>query len=294
MKTKDIRIRDPFIYAENGKYYMYGTEKQEKLCFKVYESEDLENWSEGKTIFEKTEDFWAEKWYWAPELHKYCGKYYLFASFEGACTQILIGDAPDGEFTSYADPPTRTELKWQCIDGTLYVDKNGIPYIVVSHNEDVFHNEKWHISESSIEALRLTKDLKKSVGEPIPLLYGSEFEKSVSRRGNNNIWHVTEGPFMQRTEENLYMLWSGFNKDSNGAYNYFQAVAKSDNGEIDGNWIFQDELLYDNDGGHGMVFRDFGGNLKLVIHTPNSKAGEEHPLIFDIEEKDGKLLLKEE
>ncbi len=291
MKTEDIRLRDPFIFAEDGKYYLYGTETKSQRCFKVYESEDLENWTDGKIIFEKTEDFWAEKWYWAPELHKYCEKYYLFASFEGKCTQILVGDAPNDKFVPYADG--LTDMNWQCIDGTLYVDKNENPHIVLSHTEDIFRNEKWYIKESDIEALRLTKDLKKSEGKPFPLLYGSDFKKSISRLGKNEIWYVSEGPFFYRTEENLYMLWSGFNREDNGIYNYFQAVAKSDNGEIDGKWICQDELLYENDGGHGMVFKDFDGSLKLVVHQPNNGAGIEHPLILDVEETDGKLLLNQ-
>lgn len=243
-----------------------------------------------KGYIRKTDDFWGDNRFWAPELHKYCDKYFLFASFCGECTQILVSDAPDGKFVPYADPPT--DKDWQCIDGTLYLDKSGKPYIVLSHSRDVYRDEKWYIRETDIEAIQLTQDLKKPVGKPFPLLCGSNFKKSISRLGNNQIWHITEGPFMYRSNENLYMLWSGFNKECNGIYNYFQAVARSDNGEIDRKWIFQDELLYENDGGHGMVFRDFDNRLMLVVHQPNNGGGSESPLSLEVEEVDGKLLLK--
>ena len=40
----------------------------------VYESIDLENWYNPKTIYTLTYDSWKEKDLWAPEVHKYNGK----------------------------------------------------------------------------------------------------------------------------------------------------------------------------------------------------------------------------
>lgn len=74
MKISDINIRDPFALTHNGKYYMYGSRAVEQFGFDVYISSDLENWSEPKSIFERTEDFWGVKDFWAPEVHEYNGK----------------------------------------------------------------------------------------------------------------------------------------------------------------------------------------------------------------------------
>ena len=99
MKLSDIHIRDPFILAHGGKYYLYRAS-----CPRIYVhiSEDLENWSEPKVVFEKTPDFWADRDYWAPECHLYEGRFYLFVSFKSAArhrgTQILCCEAPDGLF----------------------------------------------------------------------------------------------------------------------------------------------------------------------------------------------------
>ena len=83
----DIRIRDPFILTdkENGCYYMYGTTALEKgslaarNTFTVYKSYDLVNFDEGKVIVDGDKlGFWADRDFWAPEVHIYNGKYYLY------------------------------------------------------------------------------------------------------------------------------------------------------------------------------------------------------------------------
>ena len=73
MKLCDINIRDPFILPYEGKYYLYGTrvrkpeppKENEKWFegnywgdqsgFDVYISEDLQEWSASKAVFEKQE-----------------------------------------------------------------------------------------------------------------------------------------------------------------------------------------------------------------------------------------------
>lgn len=145
MKLQEINIRDPFILPYEGKYYLYGSRVDtpyeghawgDQTGFDVYVSEDLENWSEPVAVFEKKDDFWAERDFWAPEVHQYKGKFYLFASFfaEGKCrgTQILVSDSPMGIFEPVSDGPA-TPVDWECLDGTLYVDKKGEPHIVFCH-----------------------------------------------------------------------------------------------------------------------------------------------------------------
>ena len=71
MKLKDINLRDPYILPFDGKYYMYGTRGFNYTGFDVYVSEDLENWTEPRSVFEGYEDFWADKEFWVPEAVSY-------------------------------------------------------------------------------------------------------------------------------------------------------------------------------------------------------------------------------
>ena len=58
------------------------------------------------------------------------------------------------------------------------------------------------------------------------------------------------------------MLWSTFIN-----HKYAQCIAKSSNGEIDGEFQHLPPLI-DNDGGHGMIF-EAEGKLMLTYHSPN-------------------------
>lgn len=281
MKFSDINIRDPFVLKEDGKYYLYGTRgetawtKAEGLD--VYVSDDLENWSEPHVCFTVPENFWGEKEIWAPEVHKYNGSYYMFASFysesRSRATQILKSDTPMGPFLPFTDDAI-TPVGWTCLDGTFYVDKNGDPYIV-------FCREWVQVTDGEIHAMKLTKDLTAAAGEPKLLFSASQPEWADKTRN----MFVTDGPFLYRTSEGrLLMIWSTFTQSG-----YVQAIAYSDNGEIDGNWLHE-KPMFDKDGGHGMIFEDYNGQKHLILHSPNENPLE-RPVLFDIVEKDGTLKL---
>ena len=86
MKNKDIHIRDPFVLVYNDRYYMYGTRGanfgQGTGGVDVYIGTDLENWEGPFEIFRPEVGFWADKNFWAAEVHYYKGKFYMLASFK--------------------------------------------------------------------------------------------------------------------------------------------------------------------------------------------------------------------
>lgn len=275
MKLSEIHIRDPFILPEGGKYYLYGTRGGdtwgEGHGFDTYISDDLENWDGPHTVFSKTEDFWADRNYWAPEVHKYHGRFYMFASFKSPerCrgTQILISDSPRGPFLPHSDGPV-TPSDWECLDGTLYIDKNGVPYMVFCH-------EWLQVKDGEMCCIRLSEDLKNAVGDARVMFRASE--PQWADKGAENF--VTDGPFLFRSRSGeLKMLWS-----SHASGEYVQAVAVSDNGEIDGKWIHPEKPLSQCDGGHGMLFTDYDGSVKFTMHKPNI-GPLERPVIMQASE----------
>ncbi len=279
MKTSEIQIRDPFILVHNGKYYLYGSGRRngsEKCGFDVVTSTDLENWSEPKTIFEQNDNFWADKDYWAPEVHEYEGKFYLFASFKSEKrhrgTQIMVCDTPDGRFEPITEFPVTPE-NWECLDGTLFME-DGKPYIVFCH-------EWTQIGDGTICAMQLTDDLKEAVGEPFELIKASELP-NVKSLGAENGNYITDGPFFYIcTNGKLIMLWSSFKP----VYGYIQTAAVSSDGTLKGKWTHTHPDIYTNDGGHGMIFTDLNGELRLSLHSPN--GGFEVAKFLHIKEEDG-------
>ena len=273
LKKEEIRIRDPFILTdkENGCYYMYGTTdlKQDTLhtgcSFSVYKSFDLESFEEPKVIFDGT-DFWATQDYWAPEVHQYKGKYYLFASFKHPerCrgTQVLVCDTPDGKFTPISDAPA-TPADWECLDGTLWVE-NGTPYIVFCH-------EWLQIKDGAICAMPLREDLTAPAGEPNTLFHATANPKVTHLGRKHPDCFVTDGPFLYTEQGKLKMIWSSF---ANGRYLVLEAESDS----VLGPWKHLPPR-FDFDGGHAMLFERLDGTRMISLHAPNT-ANLERPLFL--------------
>jgi len=292
MRTlNDITIRDPFVLVFEGRYYMYGTrshltwKKPEILNtqgFDVYVSDDLVHWSEPVEIFKRPNDFWATMNFWAPEVHLYEGKFYLFATFwdQLRCrgTQILVADNPLGPFELHSDGPV-TPVDWECLDGTLYIAQDKTPYMVFCH--------EWvQITDGTICAIELTPDLSAAIGEPFVMLHGSTPKWADGDNDKNRF--VTDGPCLHRTSTGqLIMFWSTL---VNGKY--VEAISYSDTGEISGNWITHDELLFTSDGGHGMVFKTLDEKLFFTLHSPNINY-HEHPVFFELTECGNTVKIKE-
>ena len=285
MKCSDINIRDPFVLVHEGAYYLYGT--RGATCwgpasgFDVYVSRDLENWEGPHVCFENDGTFWADRNYWAPEVHVWQGRFYMFASFknEQVCrgTAILVADTPMGPFRPHSDGRV-TPPDWECLDGTFYVSKAGKPYMVFCH--------EWvQAGDGEVCAMPLTDDLTAAAGEPRVLFHASDAPWcKVMHHSSGVDGCVTDGPFLWRTAEGtLECLWASFSEGG-----YTEGVAVSDNGDIDGNFV-QAEPLFKEDGGHGMVFRALDGQLYLTLHSPN-KHLEERPCFHPLREEKGMLV----
>ena len=265
LKKEDIRIRDPFVFTDKEKnvYYVYGTtDLKEGLSagnkFSVYISADLESFEGPYTVFDGDKaKFWADKDYWAAEVHKYNGKYYLIGSFKAdnkrRASCILVSDSPTGEFTILSDN-ARTPEKWDCLDGTLYVE-NDKPYLVFSH-------EWTQCVVGEMYAVPMKEDLSEPVGEPFLLFKASDnpWVSGFEHAGKKGC-KVTDGPFLFREDGKLKMIWSSF---SNGRYVVLEAVADG----IKGVWEHFPPR-FDFDGGHAMIFEDFNGEKFFSLHSPN-------------------------
>lgn len=284
MKLSEIHIRDPFVLAYEGKYYMTGTRgatvwTKQASGFDGYVSTDLENWDGPYPLFERPADFPEDKLYWAPEMHYYKGSFYIFSTLgrsDGSATKgtwIFKSENPLGPYRIHSTGKI-TPPEWQCLDGTLYVSKNGTPYMVFCH--------EWSdIIDGEVCCVELSGDLTRSIGTPRTLFRASQGQPLVRFLRHPAKWfrkvYVTDGPYVWRkSSDDLVILWSSFGKGG-----YIQVLAHSDNGEINGNWTIDQKPLFEKDGGHGMIFKTFSGQEKLVLHRPN-KNPKERPAFFDL------------
>ncbi len=291
IKTDVTNIRDPFVLVEDGVYYMYGTyapngwEDCEWACFKNNSGKLDNGWERVDGFYVRPE--FAKKNLWSPEVHKYGASYYMICTYfssekerRGCC--IMRSSSPVGPFFEISDGfVTENIYNRDAIDGTLYVDKEGQPWLV-------FVNE-WTQTDDKIgkmSAVRLSDDLSRTTGEMKELF--SAYDASWAGA------QVTDGCFLYESENGkLSMIWSNLDKDGG----YCVGIAECEDGKVDGRWTQRDALLYskalsgEHDGGHGMIFTALDGRKYLALHSPNVPIGDLHEtaIFVPVSEKDGVL-----
>ena len=275
-----------FALPEDGRYVMTGTDgascwKGMPRGFDTWISTDLENWDGPFPAFRPPEGFWSDRQFWAPEIHHWRDRWYMFATFkaEGVHrgTQILESNRPDGPYRLHSDGPV-TPDDWECLDGTLHVGEDGRPWMVFCH--------EWvQVGDGEICAMPVSDDLRRADGDPILLFKGSDAPWGrTDKETVDDDHYVTDGPFMHRAADGtLLMLWSSF-----GPGGYAIGLARSESGDIRGPWLQRTEPLYTRDGGHGMLFKTLDGALRLAIHTPNDHPNE-RPIFLPVAERDGEI-----
>lgn len=290
MKIESINIRDPYILTHEEKYYMYGT--RAKTCwgkadgFDCYTSNDLVEWEGPYEIFCKPEGFWADQNYWAPECIFYQNKFFLVSTFgtEGCKgIQMLVSNNPLGPFKPYTEGVI-TPKNWTCIDGTIYFEDEK-PYLIFSHSfEDNpdgemcgarLSNDLTEI-DTEIKTLFTAKEAKWT--RPVPFA-----ENEFGMKGDV---FFTDGPTVFRQpDRTLTILWSSWGKQG-----YTVGAAVSETGKIEDPWKHQEVAAFEENGGHGMLFKTREGVLKYILHYPNEK-NKEHPLLLDVIKKGNQITL---
>lgn len=300
----DMPLHDPFVVADQASrtYYLYTSNVPSMsgecgVGIMAYTSRDLKTWAAPEVVFRLPQGSWANGGAWAPEVHAWRGKYYLFTTLhnEKAAlaapsasgwpayrrgTVMAVADRPEGPFTvaNGGEPVAPADL--MTLDGTLYVDRAGKPSYVYAH--------EWiQAGDGTIEALPLTRDLKPA-GPPKLLFKASSApwsngERPVAPDGTPAKAHVyvTDGPQLYPSKDgSLLMLWSSYDR-----HGYVQSVARSASGELAGPWE-QLEPIVRRDSGHGMLFDTFDGKRMLVVHRPFKNARGK---LYEVRDAGGRL-----
>ncbi len=291
--SDEICIRDPFIVADadSGLYHLYAQARNRAgsdfAGVEAYSSPDLKRWSEPKPVLVLPAEMDLDS-VWAPEVHFWKGRWYLLVTLTSRQlldeappvehenwppmhrrgTYGFVAESPLGPFEPLASDPL-TPPEWMALDGTLYVE-DGRPWLVFSH--------EWvQVVDGEMQAIPLSDDLRQVVGEPRLLFRASEAPGCVGREDRGLI---TDGPFMHRTAGgDLFMLWSTFLP----GHEYSLLTARSAGGTLAGPWTEQ-RVVAGQDGGHGMIFRDFTGAALLALHRPNIPPGKERLRLLPVRE----------
>lgn len=238
-----VKLADPYVLNEDGKYYMYGTGGGARNGFAAYSSTDLVTWKhEGQVFYANNANGWSDStaaWdgaYWAPEVYKYQSKFYLFYSaqwkqnpekeLENFRIGVAVADSATGPFIDLNNRPL-FDPGYPIIDANVLFDTNGRIYLYYSRAcyEHAVESEVaiWakakgyfdQIEESWVYGIELKPDFSGVIGEPViqlrpPIKMNdkqAEWEsRSVTSKEVNRRW--TEGSFIFKHGDTYYMMYS--------------------------------------------------------------------------------------
>ncbi len=262
---QDLRIRDPFVYVEDGCYYLLGTTGNDSWGrgsnLLLYKSQDLQTF---EVVGRMTQECYLEGYrnVWAPELHRYNGTYYLIVSLYrddlGRGSMIFVSDRVDGDFVPLTGEYI-TPKGLGCLDASLFVWK-GKPYLYYSY--------EWTTPEGdgSLYVAELSGDLKTLIGEPVRIINGKTCGLATEIESGGRRGYVAEGPYAVEEGGKIALYWSTFTPQG---YCVFKHTAE----DIFGEYGFE-KMVFEKDGGHCMIFTDLEGSRRLTLHQPNTSPME--------------------
>ena len=108
----------------------------------VYSSNDMVNWKEHPVPLKPSDFKWAKGDAWAAQVIERDGKFYWYVTVEhdsthpGKAIGVAVSDSPTGPFKDAIgkalitnDMTTQTDIGWDDIDPTIYIDDDGQAYL---------------------------------------------------------------------------------------------------------------------------------------------------------------------
>ncbi len=278
LTLENMRLHDPFIVADKASrtYYLFTSNIKEasgdpRIGTMLYTSRDLRHWTPPRLVWSLPHGIWGVAGAWAPEVHRWRGKYYLLTTLHNEAlklpavgkrtpyrrgTVLAVADRLEGPYRVVRGGEPIVPASRMTLDGHLFVE-NGKPWLVYAH-------EWLQTTDGTMEAIPLDHSLA-AVGKPVLLFKASEAPWVAGQKQSSpdDLVYVTDGPWLHRSQTGrLLMLWSSY-----GADGYNQAQARSRTGRLQGPWE-QLPPLVGGSSGHGMLFRTFEGQLMMILHRP--------------------------
>ncbi len=312
----DIKLGDPYIIYDDAtdRYYIYGTGGVDK-GFKAYSSVDLRDWrDEGQVYSARQEKSWGTKDFWAPEVYKVNGKFYMFYSahwkenpnneLENYKIGVAVADKAIGPFIDMTGKPL-FDPGYPIIDANVYFAEDGKLYLYYSRccykHPVTSEISKWakknnlfdEIEESWVYGVELAPDFSGTIGKPKLLLRPpvkmkdkqAEWEsRSVTSKEVNRRW--TEGSYLFKHDDLYYMMYSA---NHFGGENYAVGYATSKHPLGPFKKSSNNPVLEKNTGkggdvtgtGHNSVLFAKDGKMFCVYHGRTTKTGKARVVFID-------------
>lgn len=319
-----VQFGDPYVLQDNGIYYMYGTGGGAKNGFAAYSSPDLVSWKPLGQVYYSNTYSWGIGDFWAPEVYKANGKYYMFFSaqwkenptneLENFKIGIAVADKPDGPFRDFSEKPL-FDPGYAIIDANVFFDNNGRTYLyysrccykhpVESEIATLARSKGWftEIEESWVYGIEIKPDFSGVIGKPVLLLRPpvsladkqAEWEsRSVTSKEVNRRW--TEGSVTFKKGNTYFIMYSA-NHFAGQNYAVGYATSKSPLGPFTkaaNNPVLQKNTArggtVTGTGHNSITYSPDGKEMFCVYHGRTNATGDERVVFIDRMKVEGNKL----
>ena len=208
--VNDGYFADPFVLSVDGTFYAYGTEPPSDgpMVVPMLRSDDLVHWTAAGHALERP-GLPAARDYWAPEVAREDGRYFLYYSVglddRGHRLRVASSASPEGPFRG--DQPLTAEDDPFTIDAHPFRDVDGQWYLYYAR--DFLDGER--VGTALVVDRML--DMESLEGRPRTVLRASAdwqlFKRRRSMYGAVHDWHTLEAPFVVRRDGRYYCFYSG-------------------------------------------------------------------------------------
>jgi len=247
---KDTYMGDPAALVHKDSVYLYAGHDEAPNDFNfykmnewlVYSSADMVHWKAHKVPLKVSEFSWASGDAWASQVIERNGKFYWYVCAEhktikGKAIGVAVSDSPLGPFKDALghalitnDMTTQTQITWDDIDPTVYIDDKGQAYLY-------WGNTVCHF-------VKLKKNMTETEGDI----------KTV------DLPHFTEAPWIHKRNGWYYLSY---------AYEFPEKIAYAMSRSIEGPWEYKgilNELAGNSNTNHQSII-EFKGQWYFIYHN---------------------------
>ena len=259
-KTEAVKLNNPIITDQytgdpaalvyKDKVYLYAGHDEAPNDFNfykmnewvVYSSSDMKNWEPHPVPLKVTDFKWAANDAWASQVIERNGKFYWYVTVShgtvpGKAIGIAVSDSPTGPFKDALgkalitnDMTKFTDISWDDIDPTVYIDNDGQAYLF-------WGNTACHYAK--------LKDNMIELDGPIQHI---------------DLPNYTEAPWIHKHEDWYYLSY---------AYQFPEKIAYAMSKSITGPWEYKgilNELAGNSNTNHQSII-DFKGQSYFIYHN---------------------------
>ncbi len=247
---KDQYTGDPAALVYKDKVYLYAGHDEAPNDFNfykmnewvVYSSSDMKKWESHPVPLKVTDFKWAKSDAWASQVIERNGKFYWYVTVEhgtihGKSIGVAVSDSPIGPFKDALgkalitnDMTKYTDISWDDIDPTVYIDNDGQAYLFWGNTACHYAKLKENMTEIDGEIHHI------------------------------KLPNFTEAPWIHKHKDWYYLSY---------AYEFPEKIAYAMSKSITGPWEFKgilNELAGNSNTNHQSII-DFKGQSYFIYHN---------------------------